>query len=181
MTFWLRRVKNCISRLCITPCKHVRHYWWEQLLRIFHTGLDRPWARRETAKDILLYPSRHMLSQHPHLQPLEWVPRGHYGHQIRRHSKSDQNLHKLRACLTPLHTNPMEPGHKNTFSAQNRRKTKRFVIFDPKRGGGVVCSTFFNSPHQKLPHTPKRGFQVGGGGGGPDQKMIGGFGCWTKS
>ena len=43
----------------------------------------------------------------------------------------------ISARPTPPHTNPMESGPGNTFSAQNRKKTKRFMIFDPKKGGVI--------------------------------------------
>ena len=71
---------------------------------------------------------------------------------------------------TPPHINPMESGPGNTFSAQNRKKTKRFVIFDPKKGG-VIVSTFLTPPTPPPPpHLPqnlkKVGFKWGGGGVG---------------
>ena len=64
------------------------HYWWKQSFRVFGTGCDRLSARLETAKNVLSYPSRHILSQHPHSHPLEWVPRGHRGCQNRQHTKN---------------------------------------------------------------------------------------------
>ena len=48
----------------------------------------------------------------------------------------------ISACPTPPHANPMESGPGNSFSAQNREKTKRFLIFNPKKGGGH----FFDIP-----------------------------------
>ena len=43
------------------------------------------------------------------------------------------------------------------------------MIFDPKKGGGVIFWTFLTPPpppHTPLPQKPKKsGFQVGGSGG----------------
>ena len=75
---------------------------------------------------------------------------------------------------TPPHTNPMDPGPGNTFSAQNRKKTKRFMIFDPQKGAG----SFFDPPTSLK--TSKKWVASGGSGvGGPDQKLIGGCVYWT--
>ena len=42
------------------------------------------------------------------------------------------------------------------------------MIFDPKKKGGVIFSTFLTPPHPPPPPSKpqKSGFQVGGGGGG---------------
>ena len=57
-------------------------------------------------------------------------------------AKMDEKcINCMSARPTPPHTNPMELGPGNTFSAQNQKKTKRFMIFDPKKGG-VIFSTF---------------------------------------
>ena len=71
----------------INPFTHVSHYWWKQSFRVFGMGCDRPSAKLQTAKNVLLYPSRHTLSQHSCLHPSEWVPRGHRGGQNCQHSK----------------------------------------------------------------------------------------------
>ena len=60
------------------------HNWWKQLFRVFSMGFDRPSASLETAKNIIAYPSRHILSQHPHSYSSDWVARVH---QNRQHSK----------------------------------------------------------------------------------------------
>ena len=57
----------------------------------------------------------------------------------------------ISARPTPAHTNPMESGPANTFSAQNRKKTKRFMIFDPKKGGVVFLDIFDPPPHPPTP------------------------------
>ena len=96
---------------------------------------------------------------------------------------AEKCINCMSARPTPSHTNPMESGPGNTFSAQNQKKTKRFMIFDPKKGG-VIFSTFLTpppTPPPTHPHPPlKSGFQVGGVWGGPDQKLIGGCVYWTK-
>ena len=82
----------------------------------------------------------------------------------------------ITACPTLPHTNPMESGPGNSFSPQNRKKQKRFMIFNPKKRGGHFFSTFLPPPPH-LPQTLKKvGFKWGGGlgGGGPNQKLIGG-------
>ena len=75
--FELSKVRNFISRLCIGPFTNVSHYWWKQSFPVFGACFDRPSTGLQVAKNILLYPSRHILSQHPHSHPLEWLPRGH--------------------------------------------------------------------------------------------------------
>jgi hypothetical protein len=45
---------------------HASHCWWKRSFRVFGTGFDRPSARLQTAKSVLLNRSRHILSQHPH-------------------------------------------------------------------------------------------------------------------
>ena len=57
----LFKVKSCISRLCTRPFRHVSHYWWKQSFRVFG-GVDLPSARLQTAKNVLWYPSWHILS-----------------------------------------------------------------------------------------------------------------------
>ena len=46
-------------------------------------------------------------------------------------------INRMSARPIPLHTNPMESGPGNTFSTQNGKKTKRFMIFDPKKGESI--------------------------------------------
>ena len=153
-------VKNCIGTLCTGEFTHVSHYWWKQSFHVFGTGFDRASARLETAKNVLLHPTRHILSQHPCLHP---TPQS--GYNTVTIAKTTNNcIHCISAHPTPPHTNPMESGPGNTFSAQNRKKPKRFMISNIKRGG-VHFSTFLTPP----PHIPtpkKKGFQVRGGKGG---------------
>ena len=80
----------------------------------------------------MLEPCRHMLSQHPHLHPLEWVPRVTKVTNNTDKAKTTKNRTNCTSARpTPLHTNPMEPGPENTFSAQNRKKNQKFA-----KGGG---------------------------------------------
>ena len=88
---------------------------------------------------------------------------------------------KCRNCIsahpTPPHTNPMESGPGTLFRLKIGKKTKRFMIFDPKKG-----ESFFDPP--TAPHLPQNlknvGFRWGGFGGGADQKLSGGCAYWTK-
>ena len=76
----------------------------------------------------------------------------------------------MTARPTPPHTNPMESGPGNTFSAQNReKKNKRFMIFDPKKGGSIFDPSPQPPPPPHLPQNLKKvGFKWGAlGGSGP--------------
>ena len=67
----------------------------------------------------------------------------------------------MSARPTLPHTNPMESGPENTFLAQNhKKKTKRFMIFDPKKGE-VDFSTFLTPP---LPQPPSKKWVSSWGG-----------------
>ena len=142
------------------PAHLLGHYWWKQSFHVFGTGCDRLSARLETAKNVLPYPSRHILSKHPHSHPSEWVARGHRGRQNRQHSKNGWKVHKLR--------------QKHLFGSK-LKKTKRFMIFDPKKGR-VMFSIFLTPPHPPprpppLPQNLKKvGFKWGGSGGGSGAK-----------
>ena len=61
----------------------------------------------------------------------------------------------ISTCPSLPHTNPMESGSGNTFSAQNRKKTKRFMISDTKKG-----DHFFDPAP---PPPQKMGFKWGSG------------------
>ena len=65
----------------------------------------------------------------------------------------------------------MESGPGNTFSAQNQNKTKRFMIFDPKKGGVIFFDIFDPPP---LPENLKKvGFKWGGLGGVRTKNSLG--------
>ena len=53
-------------------------------------------------------------------------------------------------CPTTPHTNPMGWRPENTFLAQNRKKNKRFMIFNTTKRGGSFLDTFDPPP----PPTP---------------------------
>ena len=78
----------------------------------------------------------------------------------------------ISARPTPPHTNPMESGHGNTFSAQNQ-KNQNIHDFRPKKGGGVIFFDIFDPPPPP-PHLPEKlekvGFKWGGSGGGSGPK-----------
>ena len=87
------------------------------------------------------------------------TPQGGY-HGVTEAAKTANIAKMAEKCIncisarpTPPHTNPMESGPGKTFSAQNRKKTKRFMIFDPKKGG-VIFSTFLTPPSPPPPPSP---------------------------
>ena len=65
----------------------------------FHTSLDWPEARPDY-KNVLWYPSRHMLSQHLYLHALEWVPRVSKVAKNPDVAKTTIKLHKLHERLS---------------------------------------------------------------------------------
>ena len=72
----------------------------------------------------------------------------------------------------PPHTNPMVSGLGNTFSAHNRKKTKRFLSFDSKKGAVIFLDIF--DPPTPLPQNLKKvGFKWGGFGGIPTKNSLG--------
>ena len=85
--------------------------------------------------------------------------------------KMAEKVHKLHE--RPSHSAPYKPHGVETrkhFFGSKSKKTKRFMIFDPKKGG-VIFSTFLPPPPPPPPSSKpqKSGFQVGGvwGGSGP--------------
>ena len=93
-------------------------------------------------------------------------------------------MHKLHKRSS--HSAPYKPygvGTRKHFFGSKSKKTKRFMIFDPKKGG-VIFFDIFDPPHPTPPPLPqnlkKVGFKWGGVWGGPDQKFIGGCFYWTK-
>ena len=75
-------------------------------------------------------------------------------------------MHKLHKRSS--HSAPYKPygvGTRKHFFGSKSKKTKRFMIFDPKKGGGH----FLTPPIPPTPPPPskhqKSGFQVGGSGG----------------
>ena len=74
---------------------------------------------------------------------------------------AEKGINCMSPRPTPPHTNPMESGPGNTFSAQNRKKPKD-CCFSAKKGGVIP----FDPPPPPPPKAQKSGFQVGGFGGG---------------
>ena len=79
-----------------------------------------------------------------------------------RDRQTDGGAGRFSARPTPLHTNPIESGPENTFSTPNRKQTKRFMIFDPKKRGGRGFSDIFDPPTPPAP--PSRKWVSHGGG-----------------
>ena len=86
---------------------------------------------------------------------------------------AEKYINCISACPTPPHANPMESGPGNSFSAQNREKTKRFLIFIPKKGGGHFFDIFDPPPPTSLRMLKKSGFQVGWSGGVRTENPLG--------
>ena len=87
---------------------------------------------------------------------------------------------RISACPTPPHTNLVESGPGNTFSAQMKEKPKNSFFSTQKKGG-----SFFDPPPPRTPHTislksSSMWVSSGGVGGGSDQKLIGRCVYWTK-
>ena len=83
-------------------------------------------------------------------------------------------MHKLHKRSS--HSAPYKPygvGTRKHFFGSKSKKTKGFMIFDPKKGGGHFL-TPPPPPHPPTPPPPskpeKSGFQVGGGLGGSGPK-----------
>ena len=82
-------------------------------------------------------------------------------------------MHKLRKRSS--HSAPYKPyrvGTRKHFFGSESKKTKRFMIFDPKKGG-VIFSTFLNptpTPPTPPPPPPQKWVSSGGGLGGSGPK-----------
>ena len=78
-------------------------------------------------------------------------------------------MHKLHERSSP--SAPYKPhrvGTQKHFFGSKSKKTKRFMIFDPKKGG-VILSTFLTpppTPPHPPPPPPKKWVSSGGGLGG---------------
>ena len=114
-----------MSRLCTGPFTYVSHYWWKQPFRVFGTGMDRPSTRLQTAKvscGILVGIYCHNIPTHTPQSGSHGVTEVANITHIAKMAEKCINCKSARP--TPPHTNPMELGPGNTFSAQNRKKTK---------------------------------------------------------
>ena len=167
-------MKNCIST-CV-PAHSLGHYWRKKPFRVVGTGIDRSSAWLESAKNFLLYPSRHILSQHPTHTPQT----GYHG--VTEVAKTAQMAKMAEKCINYIrscHSAPYKPygvGTRKHFFGSKSKKTKRFMIFDPPKKGGA----FFTPPPPNSLQTSKKLVSSGGDLGGPDQKLIGGCVYWTN-
>ena len=83
------------------------------------------------------------------------------------------NLRKRSSHFAPYKANGV--GTRKHFFGSKSKKTKRFMIFDPKEGGFIFSTFLTPPPPPPPPHTPpfpqnlkKVGFKWGGlGGSGP--------------
>ena len=76
----------------------------------------------------------------------------------------------MSARPTPPHTNAIESGPGNTFSAQKSKKNQKIHDFRPKKRGGVI----FLTPPPHLPQNLKKvGFKWGGSGGVRTKNSLG--------
>ena len=81
-------------------------------------------------------------------------------------------MHKLSRRSS--HSAPYRPygvGTRKHFFGSKSKKTKRFMIFDPKKGG-VNFSTFLTPPPTPTP-PQKVGFKWGGSGGVRTKNSLG--------
>ena len=107
------------------PAHSLGHYWWKQPFRVFGTGCDRLLARLETAKKFF----RILVGIYCHNIPTHSPQSGYHGvTEVAKTAYIAKMAEKCINCIsarpTPPHTNPMESGPGNTFSAQNRKKPK---------------------------------------------------------
>ena len=120
--FELSRVKNYISRLCTGP--FTRPLLVETAIpRLWHghlTGPRQSYRLQKTSLDILV-------GIYCHNIPTRTPQSGYHG--VTEVAKTTNIAKMAEECIncisarpTPPHTNPMESGPGNTFSAQNRKK-----------------------------------------------------------
>ena len=170
-------MKNSISRLCTSPFTRpllvetaISRRWHGHL-----TGPRHSYRLQKTSFRILVGIYCHNIPTR--------TPRSGY-HGVTEVVKTANIAKMAEKCInctsarpTPPHTNPMEPGPGNTFSAQNQ-KNQKIHDFRPKKRG-VVFWTFLTPPPPSL-KTSKKWVSSGGVSGGPDQKLIGGCVYWVK-
>ena len=78
-------------------------------------------------------------------------------------------MHKRSSHSAPY--KPYGVGTRKHFFGSKSKKTKRFMIFDPKKGGVIFFDIFDPPPPLPLPENLKKvGFKWGGPGG-----------VWTKN
>ena len=147
--FELPRVKNCISRLCTGPFTRPLLVETAILCR-WHghlTGPRQSYKPHKTSFHILVGIYCHNIPTR--------TPRGGY-HGVTEVAKTaniakmaEKGINCTSARPTPPHTNPMESGPGNTFSAQNQ-KNQKILDFRPKKRGGLFLDIFDPPPHPSL-------------------------------
>ena len=90
-------------------------------------------------------------------------------------------MHKLHKRSS--HSAPYKPygvGTRKHFFGSKSKKTKRFMIFDPKKGGVIFSTFILTPPPTPPPPTPppppplkKVGFKWGGSGGVRTKNSLG--------
>ena len=143
--------------------------------------MDRPSAGLETAKmsfRILVGIHCHNIPTHTPQSGYHGVPEVAKTPNIAKMAEKVHKLHQRSSHSTPYKTHGV--GTRKHFFGSKSKKTRRFMIFDPKKGGGHFFDIFDPPPHPPPSKPQKSGLQVGGVWGGPDQKLIGGCVYWTK-
>ena len=122
--FELPRVKSCMSRLCTGPFTRpllveivISHLWHGQL-----TGPRQSYRLQKTSFRILV-------GIYCHKIPTHTPQSGYHGvTDVAKTANKAKMAEKCKNCNsarpTPPHTNRIESGPGNTFSAQNRKKPK---------------------------------------------------------
>ena len=132
--------------------------------------MDRPSAGLQTAKNVLSYSSRQILSQHPRHTPQS----GYHGiNKVAKSANIGKMAEKGINCKALVPLNPIQtPWSRDpeTLFRLKIEKTKRFMIFDPKKRGGQFLDISPPPPPPPPSKAQKSGYQVGGGPGGSGQK-----------
>ena len=174
-------MENCISRLCTGPFMQTIIGGISHLASLAPalTSPRQGYRLQKTSFRILVGIYCHNIHTH--------TPQSGY-HGVTEVAKTANIAKMAKKCIncptrpTPPHTNPMESGPGNIFSAQNRKKNQKIHVFRPKKRGGR-----FLTPPPPPPNPPptahlpqnlkKSGFQLGGvwGGGRTKNSMGGAF------
>ena len=135
--FELPGVKNCISRLCTGP--FTRPLLVEiAISRLWHghlTGPRQSYRLHKTSFRILVGIYCHNIPTH--------TPQSGY-HGVTEVAETANIAKMVEKCIkctgarpTPPHTNPHRVGTRKHFFGSKSKKTKRFMILDPKKGGVI--------------------------------------------
>ena len=119
-------MKNYTSRLCTSPFTHVTDCWWKQPFRVFGTGISPAPGKATDCKKTSF---RILVGIYCHNIPTHTPQSGYHGvTEVAKTANIPKMAKKCINCIstrpTPPHTNPMELGPGNTFSAQNRKKLR---------------------------------------------------------